>query len=100
MFQVSEEFFPLCLTHLLRKLADLGACFKVLIAVFRYRPMEGVSLYHRKPPPSRSLPQLPSSNRCDPGVVPSLFVFSVPGDLVHFESSPGALALQTQSFHH
>ncbi len=35
VFEVSEEFFPLCFTRLLRKLADLGACFKVLSAVFR-----------------------------------------------------------------
>ncbi len=40
VFEVSEEFFPLCLTRLLCKLADLGACFKVLSAVFRYRPSE------------------------------------------------------------
>ncbi len=45
-----------------------------------------------------SLPQLPSSKRCDHGVGPS-FAFSVPGDLVHFEFSPGALALPAQSFH-
>ncbi len=32
VLEVSEEFFPLCLTRL-RKLADLGACFKVLSAV-------------------------------------------------------------------
>ncbi len=43
MFEVSEEFFPLYLTRFLRKLADLGACFKVLGAVFRYRPSEVVS---------------------------------------------------------
>ncbi len=43
MFEVSEEFFPLCFTRLLRKLADLGACFKVLSAAFRYRPSEAVS---------------------------------------------------------
>ncbi len=43
LFKVSEEFFPLCLTPLLRKLADLGACFKVLSAVFCYRPSEVVS---------------------------------------------------------
>ncbi len=43
MYEVSEEFFPLCLPRLLRKLADLGACFKVLSAVFRYRPSEVVS---------------------------------------------------------
>ncbi len=41
--EVSEEFFPLCLTRLLRKFADLGACFKVLSAVFRNRPPEVVS---------------------------------------------------------
>ncbi len=43
MFEVCEEFFPLCLTRLIRKLAELGACFKVLSAVFRYRPSEVVS---------------------------------------------------------
>ncbi len=43
MFEVSEEFFPLCFSRLFRKLADLGACFKVLSAVFRYRPSEVVS---------------------------------------------------------
>ncbi len=43
VFEFSEEFFPLSLTRLLRKLADLGACFKVLGAVFRYRPSEVVS---------------------------------------------------------
>ncbi len=43
VFDVSEEFFPLCFTRLLRKLADLGACFKVLSAVFRYRHSEVVS---------------------------------------------------------
>ncbi len=43
MFEVSEEFFPLCLMRLLRKLVDLGACFKVLSAVFLYRPSEVVS---------------------------------------------------------
>ncbi len=43
VFEVSEEFFPLCLTRLLRKLADLGACIKVLSAVIRYRPSEVVS---------------------------------------------------------
>ncbi len=43
VFEVSEEFFPLCLARLLRKLANLGACFKVLSAVFRYRPSEVVS---------------------------------------------------------
>ncbi len=43
VFEVSEEFFPLCLTRLLRKLADLSASFKVLSAVFRYRPSEVVS---------------------------------------------------------
>ncbi len=31
------------LTRLLCKLADLGDCFNVLIAVFRYRPSEVVS---------------------------------------------------------
>ncbi len=41
VFEVSEEFFPLCLTRLLRKLSDLGACFKVLSAIIRYRPLEG-----------------------------------------------------------
>ncbi len=35
VFKVSEEFFPLCFTRFLRNLADLGACFKVLSAVFR-----------------------------------------------------------------
>ncbi len=43
VFEVGEEFFSLCFTRLLRKLADLGACFKVLSAVFRYRPSEVVS---------------------------------------------------------
>ncbi len=43
VLEVSEEFFPLCLSLLLRKLADLRACFKVLSAVFRYRPSEVVS---------------------------------------------------------
>ncbi len=43
VFEVSEEFFPLCLARLLRKLADLGACFTVLSAFFRYRPSEVVS---------------------------------------------------------
>ncbi len=42
VFEVSEEFFPLPLTRLLRKLADLGACFKVLSAVFGNRPSEVV----------------------------------------------------------
>ncbi len=42
VFEVSEEFFPLCLPRLLRKLADLGACFEVLSAVFSYRPLEVV----------------------------------------------------------
>ncbi len=55
-----------------------------------------VSLYHHRPPLSRSLPQLPSSKHCNPGVVLWLFAFSDPGDLAHFESSPGALALPTQ----
>ncbi len=36
-------FFPLYLARLLCTLADLGACFKVLSAVFRYRPSEVVS---------------------------------------------------------
>ncbi len=43
VFEVSEEFFPLCLTRILRELADLGACFKVLSAVFRCCPTEVVS---------------------------------------------------------
>ncbi len=43
VFEVSEDFFPLCLPLLLRKLADPGACFKILSAVFRYRPSEVVS---------------------------------------------------------
>ncbi len=43
VFEVSEEFFPLSLTRLLRKLADLGASFKVLGVVFRSRPAEVVS---------------------------------------------------------
>ncbi len=43
MFEVSEEFFPLCLPRLLRKLADLGVCFNVLSVVFRYRSSEVVS---------------------------------------------------------
>ncbi len=43
VFEVSEEFFPLPLARLLRKVADLGACFKVLSAVFGYRPSEVVS---------------------------------------------------------
>ncbi len=43
VFEVGEEFFLLCFTRLLRKLADLDACFKVLSAVFRYRPSEVVS---------------------------------------------------------
>ncbi len=42
VFEVSEEFLPLCLTCLLRKLADLVACFKVLSVVFRCRPSEVV----------------------------------------------------------
>ncbi len=42
VFEVSEEFCPLSLTRLLRKLADLGACFKVLSAVFGNRPSEVV----------------------------------------------------------
>ncbi len=42
VFEVSEEFFPFCLPRLLRKLAHLGFCFKVLSAVFRYRPSEVV----------------------------------------------------------
>ncbi len=43
VFEVCEEFFPLCFTRLLRKFADLDACFKVLSAVFRYRRPEVVS---------------------------------------------------------
>ncbi len=43
MFEVSEDFYPLCLPRILRKLADLGACFKVVSAVFRYRNSEIVS---------------------------------------------------------
>ncbi len=43
VFEVTLEFFPLGLSGLIRKLADLGACFKVLSAVFRYRPSEVVS---------------------------------------------------------
>ncbi len=39
----ARNFFPLCLTRLLRKLADLCACFKVLSAGFRYRPSEVVA---------------------------------------------------------
>ncbi len=34
---------PTLFSRLLRKLADLDACFKVLSAVFRYRPSEVVS---------------------------------------------------------
>ncbi len=47
VFEVSEEFFPLSLTRPLRKLADPGACFKVLGANFRYRPSEVVSSLNR-----------------------------------------------------
>ncbi len=65
---------------------------------WHFSASDKVSLHHHRPPPSRSLPQLPSSKRCDPDVVPLLFAFSVPGDLVHFEFSPGALAQPTQSF--
>ncbi len=43
VFEVSEEFFQLPLARLLSKLADLGACFKVLSAVFGNRPSEVVS---------------------------------------------------------
>ncbi len=39
-FEISEEFFPLCLARLLRKLTNFGACFEVLNAVFHYRPPE------------------------------------------------------------
>ncbi len=40
-------FFPLFLPRRLRKLADLGAGFKVLSAVFRYRPSEVVLSLNR-----------------------------------------------------
>ncbi len=44
LFEISEEFFPLFWAHLLVKVTNLGACFEVLSAVFRYRPQEVVSL--------------------------------------------------------
>ncbi len=45
MFEASEEFFPVCLARLLRKLIKLGARFEVLNEVFRYRQLEAVSSF-------------------------------------------------------
>ncbi len=43
MFEVSEEFFPLCFTRLLRKLVDFDACFKVLGVIVGYHPTANVN---------------------------------------------------------
>ncbi len=40
LFDISKDFYPRCLACLLRKLTNPCACFEVLSAVFRYRPLD------------------------------------------------------------